>query len=545
MKVLSSTYNEDETFYWRWTILETILFQAEARKKLLHGAEILMKSVKGTLGPCGHHVMMERAFGKAVITNDGVSIAKSLYLDDPYEKMGAQLLLESALKTNEIAGDGTTTCILLAYELVKRGYDYIAKGGNVSLFAHAMQETSQHICTYLKEHSHKIDTYDEVRHVAQISAKDETLGTLVADAISLVDDPHCVICESGKSFVSKVRLLEGMEVDTTCLSPYFFTKDEKKITLKNPLLLVSNESVEDIKQIETYLLYALEQHRPFILLCAGMESDVLAPLVLAHMQKKGSVIVLRAPSFGTYQQEILDDIALLTNGKPCFQELGTSLGSMDITCLGECKECVITPHSMHLFAQKHRAVEERIESLKKQLSSYSQSYDIQHTYRRITRLEGKLASIEVGGYTPQEIEEKKYRCEDAMQAAFAAMEDGVVAGGGLSYIQAYQALHVALKGATEEEEAGIACVLSAILKPFLQLMENSYENPTTMLQKQFEQEYTIGYNVQSKAWCNMEAAGIVDPLKVVTYSLQHALSIALLFIRCDVALLQQRNPINN
>lgn len=517
--------------------MEEVIFQEMARKKLLRGAQVLMESVKGTLGPCGHHVLIQQPYGTPLITNDGVTIAKALHLQDPYERMGAELLFETAKKTNENAGDGTTTSILLAHALLKHGYAYIEQGGNVSAYVDGMRKGKDAICEYVKEHSHKVDTYDGIAQVATISAKDEEIGTLVADAINLVEDPRCITCESGKSYVSKVRLQEGMELDASPFSPYIFAKDQNKCTLHQPLLLITNERIESYQQIEHFVKYAVEKRRPLMMFCADIESEVLAPLLLAHMQKKFSVIVFKAPSFGTYQQDILDDLALLCHGTLCLEEFQTPLESLSVDALGECQEAVIFPRSLQIYASKDEPVKHRIAHLKENLSAYVQTYDIQHTYHRIMRLEGKLAILEIGGYTPQEIDEKKMRCEDALQAAFAAMEDGVIAGGGLAFIQAYKALQPMMHGKNIDEEAGMACVFASILQPFLQLMENNYEDGVEMLGIQFEKEKGIGYDVREKRWCALEEEGICDPVKVVMDSLHNAVSIASLLIRCDVALL--------
>lgn len=517
-----------------------IRFQEDTRNKLLHGAFVLKESVKGTLGPCGHHAILEKGYGSPLITNDGVTIAKALRLGDPFEQMAVKILLESAVKTNEVAGDGTTTSILLAYELLKHGYDDMAQGGIPNAFVEGMESAGNAICTFVREHSHKIDTYEGIQHIATISAKSEEIGTLVADALKQVEDPRCIYCESSKSYQSKLRMQEGMELDATPLSPYFFPKDQMTLTLKQPLLLISNERIESLSQIEHLLAYAIQNHRSLLILCEDMENEVLAPLLMAHMQKNCSIVVMKAPSFGSYQQDILDDLALVCKGSTYFSDLGKPLEECGIDELGTCREAFITPHSLQILSTKHEGVEARIRSLKKQLPLYTQPYDQKHVYHRISRLEGKIAILEIGGYTQGEIEEKKMRCEDALQAAFAAMEEGIVAGGGLAFIQAYRTLQPLLHSAQKDRNAGISCVFAAILKPFLQLMENNYEDGVAMLGKQFEQPYTIGYDVLQQKWCDLEAAGVLDPVKVVTQTLHNAISVASLLIRCDVALLKEK-----
>ena len=512
------------------------MIESEAQKRLLAGAAEVMQCVKGTLGPCGHHAILQKEYGNVLVSNDGVTIAKALNIQDPYKRMGAQLLLESAAKTNDIAGDGTTTCILLAYELLRIGYSYMKEGGIPNLFVQGMEIAKVRICTYVKEHSHKVETYEMIQDIAKISAKSEEIGTLVADALKQVEDPRCVYCESGKSFASKIRLQEGMELDASLLSPYFFNKDQQKLVLKQPYILISNRRIDGWQEIEHFFVYAMQEHRPLIILCEDMENDVLAPLLMAHMQKKCNVVVLKAPSFGSYQEDMLDDLALLCKGKANLQEFGIPLEDVSIEALGECRDAIISLHSMQILADKHPLVEQRIVHLKEHLEAYEQSYDIQHTYQRITRLEGKLALIEIGGYTKSEIDEKKMRCEDALQAAWAAMEEGVSAGGGLTFLQAYRHLQPILHHEQKDVEAGIQCVFAVLLKPFLQLMENSYLDPVAMLDEQFQKREQIGYDVGKQQWCNMEEAGILDPVKVILTTLHNAISVASLLIRCDIAI---------
>lgn len=519
---------------------ETIVFQQDARKRLLHGAEILMESVKGTLGPCGHHVVIQKPYGQPLVTNDGVSIAKALQVDDPYEQMGIQILLDSAIKTNENSGDGTTTSILLAYELLKHGYAYMEQGGVANAFVDGMEQAAKTIEEYLRAHCKKIDAYEEIAQIASISAKSEEIGSLVAEGLKEVSDPRCIVCESGRSFESKIRIQEGMEVGATLMSPYFFPKDEMSCTLKQPYLFISNHRIDAIAEIEHFLAYAITTHHPLILICEDMESDVLAQLILLHVQKKCDVMVLKAPSFGTYQQDILEDLALLCNGTACLSDLDQELRDISVEILGQAKEAIVHKRSLQIFAKRSDEVEDKIKLLKTQIPNYCQKYDLEHMYQRITRLEGKLAILEIGGYTKGEIEEKKLRCEDALQAAFAAMEEGVVSGGGLALVQAYKALQPLIAHDEQKDrEAGMSCVFAAILKPFLQLMENNYEQPVEMLELQFEKEMNIGYDVWKQTWCDLSANGVLDPVKVVIQALHNAISVASLLIRCDVAMLAQ------
>lgn len=518
---------------------ETVRFQKEARTALLAGAKLLMDSVKGTLGPCGRHVVIQQRNGHPIITNDGVSIARVVHSEDPYAQMGIDILLDSAIKTNETSGDGTTTSILLAYELLRHGFDYMEQGGVANAFVEGMEEAALAVETYLREHCHKIDAYDGIAQIASISAKSEEIGNLIASALKEVSDPRCVICENGRSFENTMRIQEGMEIDAALFSPYFLPKDTSSVTYHHPYLLICDYRIDALSQIEPFLAYALAQQRPLILICEDMESEVLAQLILLHIQKKCEIIACKAPSFGSYQQDILEDLALVCGGNACIADIGEELAEISIDALGEAKEVIIKKRSMQILTAKKPCVDEKIKQLKNLLPNYTQQYDIHHTMRRIARLEGKMAILEIGGYTKGEIEEKKMRCEDALQAAFAAMEEGVVAGGGLAYLQAYKALQPLIYHKEKDHAAGMSCVFATMLKPFLQLMENSEASPVGMLEQQFEKEASIGYDVWHKQWCDLSANGILDPLKVVVQALHNAVSVAALLIRCDVAMLSK------
>lgn len=524
---------------------DTILFQKEARDRLLHGAKVLMESVKGTLGPCGHHVLIQKEYGQPLVTNDGVTIAKALHVSDPYEQMGIQILLDSAIKTNENSGDGTTTSILLAYELLKHGYEYMEQGGVANAFVQGMEAATDLIESYLRTHCRKVDAYDGIAQIATISAKSEEIGTLIASALKQVNDPNCIVCENGRTYENKMHIQEGMDLHASLLSPYFFPKDEVSTCLKHPYILITNYRIDALSQIEHFLVYALAEKRPLLILCEDMESDVLTQLILLHVQKKCDVIACKAPSFGTYQQDMLEDLALLCGGCACIQDLGRELSEISIEELGEAKEIIVKKRSMQIFATHKKAVEQKIEQLKQQLPEYTKKYDIDHLYQRITRLEGKIAVLEIGGYTKGEIEEKKLRCEDALQASFAAMEEGVVPGGGLALLQAYKVLQPQICEVQKDRRAGMSCVFAAILKPFLQLMENNYEQPVEMLEQQFTKEFPIGYDVWKEIWCDLTVNGILDPVKVIVQALHNAVSVASLLIRCDVALLKQEDSPRN
>lgn len=530
-------------FYGGCKMEHRILFRQEARERLLEGARLLKESVKGTLGPCGHHAVIQKEYGLPLVSNDGVTIAKALHCDDPYAQMGIQIMLDSANKTNETSGDGTTTSILLAYEMLARGYRAMEQGCVAKAFVSGMEQAADQIEKYIHEQAKMAVSHDKIAQIASISAKSKRIGSLIADALKAVHDPRCIVCEQGRSYESRLRIQEGTELSASLLSPYFLANDETSCVRKHPCLFISNAHIASLSQIEHFLAYTISVHRPLIIICEDMESDVLAQLIVWNMQKKGQICVCKAPSFGSYQADMLEDLALLCKGKACIADMGRELTDIPYTELGEAKEAIIHKHSLQIFVNRHEPIQKRIAWLKEQLPKQKRQYDTDHVYRRIAALEGKLAVLEIGGYTKGEIEEKRMRCEDALQASFAAMEEGIVCGGGLALLQCYRNLHQTDSGENKDVQAGMDCVYQAILRPFLQLMENNDENPSEMLQKQLELECTVGYDVWKEEWCDLYEKGIVDPAKVVIQSLHNAVSVAGLLIKCDVAMLSKAiNP---
>ena len=512
-----------------------IYFDDEVREGILQGAEKLCRSVRTTLGPCGRHVLLQREYKAPLITNDGVTIAKHVHLSDPCENMGVEVLKETADKTNEEAGDGTTTSIILASYMLKRGMQMMHQHVNPSLLVQGMKTALKKILEVLDENSTAIRDFEDIAHIAAISSKSEEIGEHIAEALSAVEHPSYVHVETSSTADTQVILKEGMQISCRVMSFYFFA-NKHTIIHRHASLLVSNQRIETLPQLEHILSMYFMNAKPLIILCKEMSEEVLSAILLNNIKNSSNIIVYQAPGFGDYQNDMLDDIALVSEGVFQQDQLNMDIMNMQIEDLGQVEKIVLSKDGIHIFQKKTEEVQLRIAYLKEILPSIKQSYDKKHTQRRIMNLEGKLASIEVGGYTQNEIEEKKMRIEDALQATKAAQEEGITWGGGLAYIEAYRKLRPVLHDANQDVEYGMQMVMEALLQPFSQLCENAYLNSEQMLQQQLAKELPIGYDVQQAVWVDMGDAGIMDPVKVLKQALINACSIASLLIRCDAGI---------
>lgn len=512
-----------------------IMYDDELRALLINGAMTLSRCVKSTLGPSGRHVIMQRDYKSPIITNDGVSIAKMISLSNPYEDLGAKLVYESANKTNEHAGDGTTTSILLAVHMLQLGMQAMKQKANPSNLVKGMNLAKDAILEILTANTKKISSYEDIKHLATIASKSEEIGSIISEALKKVEEHDYIHVETSPTIETKIRVEEGMHIDARTFSFAFF-KDKPSVIFHHAALLICNQSIETISQIENIAGYYLANGKPLIILCRDMSDEVLSSLLLSRLQRKSDIIAYKAPSFGDYQNDILDDIACISNGVLQQERLDMDLSTMSIEDLGMVDKAILTKDGLQLYASKNDEVKRRVVQLKENLSAMKQPYDIAHTLKRIANLDGKLACIEVGGYTDIEIEEKKLRIEDALQATKAAEEEGITWGGGLAFIEAYRELHPILHDENKDVEMGIQIIFHSILQPFMQLCENAYLDSEEMLQKQLAQELPIGFHAQELTWVNLEESGIMDPFKVIKEALINAVSVASLLIRCDVAI---------
>lgn len=517
-----------------------IYFDDEVRNAILQGADKLCRSVRTTLGPCGRHVLLQRDYKAPLITNDGVTIAKHVQLLDTYENMAVEVLRETANKTNEEAGDGTTTSIILATYLLRRGMQLMKQHTNPSLLVQGMQIALTKVLDVLNENSKGIKDYQDIAHIATISSKSEEIGKKIAEALSKVEQHAYVHVETSPTANTNVTLKEGMQIDCKPMSFYFFA-NHQSIIHHHASLFISNQRIETLSQIEHVLSMYFLNAKPLIIICKEMSEEVLSAILLNNMKNNSSMIVYQAPSFGDYQNDILDDIALLSEGVFQQDQLNMDIMNMQIEDLGQVEKIVLSKDGIHIFQKKTDEVQLRIAYLKEILPSIKQPYDKKHVAKRIMNLEGKLATIEVGGYTQNEIEEKKLRIEDALQATKAAQEEGITWGGGLAYVQAYRCLRPVLHDDVRDINDGIQIMMEALLQPFIQLCDNAYLNSEQMLQQQLAKDIPIGFDVQQSKWQNMEEAGIMDPVKVLKQALINACSIASLLIRCDVAVLSKKS----
>lgn len=516
-----------------------IYFDDDMRSAIIEGVDTLCKSVKTTLGPCGRHVLLQREYKPPLITNDGVTIAKYVHVEEACAQMGVEVLRETANKTNEEAGDGTTTSIILAAYIMNRGMQLMRQHVNPSQLVNGIQIALNKILEVLDEHSKDIKDYKDIAHIASISSKSYEIGEKIAEALSLVEHHSYVHVETSSNAQTQVTLKEGMQVACKPMSFYFFT-NKQTIMHHHASLLISNQRIETLPQLEHILSMYFMNAKPLIIICHEMSEEVLSTIVLHNLKNNSNIYVYQAPSFGDYRNDILDDIALISEGVFQQDQLNMEIMNMQIEELGQVDKIILSKDGLHIFQKKTDEVQLRIAYLKEILPSMKQSYDKKHTAKRILNLEGTLASIEVGGYTQHEIEEKKLRIEDALQATKAAQEEGIIWGGGLAYIEAYRRLRPILHDSNRDVEYGIQIVMEALLQPFSQLCENAYLNSEQMLQQQLAKDTPIGFDVQQATWVNMEESGIMDPVKVLKQALINACSIASLLIRCDVSILTKK-----
>lgn len=540
MKHHSFAYTWSDVFLLEVKTMDPeIYFDDEVRTAIIQGVDKLCKSVKTTLGPCGRHVLLQREYKPPLITNDGVTIAKYVHLQDPCEHMGVEVLRETANKTNEEAGDGTTTSIILATHILNRGMQLMRQHANPSLIVKGMDIALSKILDILDMNSKGIKDYKDIAHIATISSKSEEIGEKIAEALSMVEQYSYVHVETSSTSQTQVLLREGMQIDCKPTSFYFFA-NKTTIIHHRASLLISNQRIETLPQLEHILSMYFLNAKPLIIICQEMSEEVLSTILLSNLKNNSNIYVYQAPSFGDYRNDLLDDIALLSEGVFQQDQLNMDIMNMQIEDLGQVDKIILSKEGIRIFQKKTDEVQLRIAYLKEILPSVKQPYDKKHITKRIMNLEGKLASIEVGGHTQNEIEEKKLRIEDALQATKAAQEEGITWGGGLAYIEAYRQLRPILHDVNRDVEYGIQIVMEALLQPFTQLCENAYLNSEQMLQQQLAQDLPLGYDVQQAQWVHMENTGIMDPVKVLKQALVNACSIASLLIRCDVGILTKK-----
>lgn len=511
---------------------KNISFDADARSALAAGASKLADAVKVTLGPKGRYVACERSYGAPLITNDGVTVAKEIELEDKVENMGAQLIREAAVKTNDVAGDGTTTATLLADVMIKDGLKNVTAGTNPLAIRSGMNKAVDALVKKIKADSKEVNTFDEIKNVGTISAGQAEVGEKIADAMEKVGKDGVITVEDSNTFGIDIDVVEGMEFDKGYLSPYMVTDtDRMTAELQNPYILITDQKIGAVQDILELLNGVMQSNRPLLIIAEDVESEALATLVLNKIRGTINVVAVKAPGFGDRRKRMLEDIAIVTGGQPAMQELGVQLSDVTVDMLGTAKSVKVTKDSTTIVdgAGDKDQIADRIKAIEAQIEDTTSDFDREKLQERKAKLSGGVAVIKVGAATEAELKETKSRIDDALQATHAAVEEGIVAGGGSALIDAMPALDD-IEVADEEEKVGINIVRKACEAPIRAIAENSGFEGSVVVDKIKNSETGYGLNAATGEYGDMISMGVIDPVKVVRSALQNATSVATMLI---------------
>ena len=526
-----------------------LLFNEEARKKLLSGVEQISQAVKVTLGPKGRNVLLDKKFGAPTVTKDGVSVAREVELEDPYENMGAQLLKEVATKTNDVAGDGTTTATVLAYSMVREGLKAVAAGMTPIELKKGMDKAVKLAVDEIKKNSKEIKGTDEVSHVASVSANnDEEIGSILASAIERVGKDGVITVEESKTMETTTDFVEGMQFDRGYISPYFVTdRDRMETVFDNPLILIHDKKISSMKDMLPLLEKVAQAGKPLVIICEDMDGEALATLIVNNLRGVLKTCAVKAPGFGDRRKAMLEDIAILTGGQVITEDLGLKLETTELAQLGQAKSVKIDKDNTTIVdgAGNAKEIKERVGQIKHQIDEATSEYDKEKLKERLAKISGGVAVINIGAVTEVEMKEKKQRVEDALSATRAALEEGIVAGGGLALIQAAECLEKAdISELSDDAKVGFKIVKRALEEPIRQIAENAGLDGAVIADKAKHEKKGVGFDAAKMEWKDMVAAGIIDPAKVTRSALQNAASVAslLLTTECAITDLPEKNP---
>jgi len=523
-----------------------IKFSEEARRAMLRGVDALANAVKVTLGPKGRNVVLEKKFGSPLITNDGVTIAKEIELQDPFENMGAKLVAEVASKTNDVAGDGTTTATVLAQALIREGLKNVTAGANPMGIRKGIEKATQAAVEALKAISKPIEGKSSIAQVAAISAADEEIGQLIAEAMERVGNDGVITIEESKGFTTELEVVEGMQFDRGYASPYMVTNSEKmEAVLENPYILITDKKISSIQEILPVLEQVVQQGKPLLMIAEDVEGEALATLVVNKLRGTFTAVAVKAPGFGDRRKAMLEDIAILTGGQVITEDLGLELKSASIQQLGRASKVVVTKENTTIVegAGDSEAIAARVNQIRKQMEETTSEFDKEKLQERLAKLAGGVAVIKVGAATETELKEKKLRIEDALNSTRAAVEEGIVAGGGTALVNVYNKVAaLELKG---DEETGKNIVLRALEEPVRQIATNAGLEGSVIVERLKKEELGIGFNAATGEWVNMIEAGIVDPTKVTRSALQNATSVAAMFLTTEAVVADIPEKENN
>ena len=514
-----------------------IQFGEEARRAMQSGVDKLANTVKVTLGPKGRNVILDKKFGSPLITNDGVSIAREIELEDPYENMGAQLVKEVATKTNDVAGDGTTTATLLAQAIIREGLKNVTAGANPILIRNGIRKAVDVAVEEIKNISKPVAGKEDIARVAAISAADEEIGTLISDAMEKVGNEGVITVEESKSMGTELDVVEGMQFDRGYVSPYMATDTEKmEALLDNPLILITDKKISNIQEILPILEQIVQNGRKLLIIAEDVEGEAMATLVVNKLRGTFNCVAVKAPGFGDRRKEMLQDIAILTGGEVISEELGRDLKEVTLDMLGQAESVKVTKENTTIVNGKGEKslIQERIGQIKVQIEETSSEFDKEKLQERLAKLSGGVAVIKVGAATETELKERKLRIEDALAATKAAVEEGIVPGGGTAYVNVINKV-AELTSEVADTQVGINIIVKALEEPMRQIAINAGLEGSVIIEKVKYSEAGIGYDALNDKYVNMLQTGIVDPTKVTRSALQNAASVASTFLTTEAA----------
>ena len=511
-----------------------IKFSEEARRAMLRGVDALADAVKVTLGPKGRNVVLEKKFGSPLITNDGVTIAKEIELEDAFENMGAQLVKEVATKTNDVAGDGTTTATVLAQSIIREGLKNVAAGANPMILRKGIEKAVNAAVDEIKKIAKPIEGKESIAQVASISANDDEVGQLIAEAMEKVGNDGVITVEESKGFATELEVVEGMQFDRGYISPYMTTDSDKmEAVLEEPYILITDKKLSNIQEILPILEKVVQQGKPLLIIAEDMEGEALATLVVNKLKGTFTSVAVKAPGFGDRRKAMLQDIAILTGGQVITEELGLDLKTIDLDALGRARQVrVLKEETIIVDGYGDKGdIEARINQIRQQIEETTSEFDKEKLQERLAKLAGGVAVIKVGAATETELKEKKLRIEDALNSTRAAVEEGIVSGGGTAFVNVIRAVEAV--EASGDEKTGVNIIKRALEEPIRQIAYNAGEEGSVIVESLKKEEVGIGFNALTGEWVDMIKAGIVDPAKVTRSALQNAASVAGMFLTTE------------
>ena len=520
-----------------------VRYGKDARTRMEKGVDVLANTVKITLGPKGRNVVLDKGYGSPLITNDGVTIAKEIELEDNYANMGAKLVYEVANKTNDIAGDGTTTATVLAQAMIHRGIDYVNKGSNPVFLREGIERAGKAVADYLLENTKIIETSKDIASVATISSSSAEIGDEIAKAMDLVGRNGVITVDESKGFDTVLDVVKGLQYDKGYISPYMVTDRDKMIAeLENAYILVTDQKLNNIQDVLPVLQGVVDEHKPLLIIADDIDNDVTSTLIVNKLRGTFNVVATKAPEFGDAQKNALEDIAILTGAKFFSKDLNMELKDITLEDLGRAKKVTITKDSTTIVegSGDKEAIEARIKELNAQTDNSKSEFDKKKYHERAAKLSGGVAVIKVGATTESELKEKKLRIEDALNATKAAVSEGIVVGGGAALMDAEKALRGKLKDKNQDIQKGITVVLDSLSAPLYQIAENAGFNGDLVVEKQRREPKGYGFDAKDGKWVNMFEAGIVDPTKVTRSAILNASSISALFITTEAGVSEKK-----